>query len=112
MKTVLTPLAYGMRIFTADTIEFGITPWIGAAHVAVNELMEANITQIITSDPSQGWWGALKADLEAAGVKVAMWTKITDGRKRTVRMPIRKNCTPGDLAYYAALIKLDRERVA
>jgi hypothetical protein len=113
MKVVLTPLAYGARVFEADVVEFGITPWDGACHVALNELGEANVTQAIMLEGHalEHWRDMFLVELRDIGVKCVTWTHVTNGQRRTIRTPIVENCTPGDLAYYAALAKLDRERV-
>lgn len=113
LTAIMTPLAYGIRLFDVppEKIVFGHTAWVGSAHVAVNELGDANITQIILleSHRTAHIAGPIYDQLRAAGVKTAVWTKLTGGVKRIVREIFSENCTPDEIRRFHAIRSAERE---
>ncbi len=110
---VLIPRQYDVRLFDVprEAINYGQTAWIGTADIAVNELGEANITGIARVDGlnAANIGPPVLSELRKhRHVKSAVWTKMTAGRKRIVRVIFPENCTAEDIRRLEAVRDAER----
>jgi hypothetical protein len=112
ITAILIPRKYDVRLFDVprEEIIYGHTAWIGTADVAVNELGEANITGIAVLDGHRtlNIGTPVLSELRRAGVKMAVWTKVTGGKKRIVREIFRENCTADEILRFESVKDAER----
>ncbi len=89
MKVCAEPFAWVFRIYAGDC-NAPFSPYQGAMTVTIDDQRVATLRGLVSNEPfSVSAWAAVEAALADIGVSEYIFTRVHNGRKRSMRRKVR-----------------------